>query len=116
MVAEPGSRRLQRLRRNKTSPIDRERLARSHGLVERGCDRLGRASPCYGCPYQRRRFGARQSNRPNHALVSHTLSMAAHPDAQKPELLGIDFRTKRLTSNSTKAGAVGGTASIILCD
>ncbi len=24
--------------------------------------------------------------------------MGAHPDAQKPKLLGIDFRTKRLTS------------------
>jgi hypothetical protein len=32
--------------------------------------------------------------------------MVAHPDAQKPELLGIDFRTKRLTNYSTKAGAV----------
>ena len=64
--------------------------------VERGCDRLGRASPCYCCPYQRRRFGARQSDRPNPALVSHVLSMGAHPDAQKSKLLGIGFRTERL--------------------
>ena len=30
------------------------------------------------------------------AVVSHTLSMGAHPDAEKPKLLGIGFRTKRL--------------------
>jgi len=31
-------------------------------------------------------------------VVLQALSMGAHPDAQKPKLLGIDIRTKRLTS------------------
>jgi hypothetical protein len=38
--------------------------------------------------------------------------MAAHPDAQKSALLGIDFRTKRLT-NYRRPVPQGDTASII---
>lgn len=41
--------------------------------------------------------------------------MGAHPDAKKPELLGVDFRTKRLTKGSCKfrpRAAVGGMADM----